>query len=182
MEISLAVSIDHLLRTQAVRLVHPHIQVSIKTNRETTIGLIELVRGNTQISQYPIHRDSVVQTAKIFEVTEILVDEFKAVIIDSITLRIRILVKSQQTASGTKFSHNSPGMTTASKSYINIGSLWSDIQTFDTLFQHYRSMITIHLPLSFLHHPSPPRPVWQSFQARYLIAYRMLPVPKLLSY
>ena len=60
MEISLAVSIDHLLRTQAVRLIHPHIQVSVKTNGETTISLIELVRGNTQISQYPINRNSMV--------------------------------------------------------------------------------------------------------------------------
>src|SRR4051812_20625090 len=97
------------------------------------------------------------QTAKVFEVTKVLVNKHKTFIIYHILLRIGILIKSDQPATLAEMLHNFARMSTATKGYIYISTIGLNIKRLNTLLQHNRVMVITHY-LPFLNHPLPLRP------------------------
>ena len=97
-QFSLRVAVHHFFGGKWWLPAHPHIKLRVKTDGKAPLGLVKLVRRYAQIGKNTINRDSMVEAAEIFKVSEVLVYKNKTLVIDHILLRIRVLVKGQQLA------------------------------------------------------------------------------------
>lgn len=52
-EVALGIRVEHLGGTDSARLVHPHVEWTVKAVREPAIGFIELQGGNPEVEEHP---------------------------------------------------------------------------------------------------------------------------------
>ena len=95
----LFIGIHYLIGRKRCLWVHSHIQRALKPSGETTLGSVKLVGGYPKIGQDTIYLLYPIETQEAFYMSEILWDKGKPLIIYGVLLCLRVLVKSQQTAS-----------------------------------------------------------------------------------
>ena len=96
MELSLFVGIEHILSRKLSRLIHPHVQTPTEPSRKASTSFINLMGGNTQISQDSIHLLDSVQPEIPLDISEIGLNQGKPAVFRCICKRISVLVKRIQ--------------------------------------------------------------------------------------
>jgi hypothetical protein len=128
-QVLLPVTAEDVRCLQRLPFVHAHIQIRLHPDGKTTVRFIELVTAYAEIGQYAVYGADVIQTQKALQVPEIVRDEMKSFIGQSIFFGIRILIECVQPAFGIQVRQDLRRMAASAKGAIHVDPVRPDIQT-----------------------------------------------------
>ena len=101
-------------------LIHPHVERSVETERESALPRIEMVRRHAQIGQHPVHLFVSVQAQLPPHETEIRFYEREAGVVGDVAAGVAILVEPQQAPLCGKPLQNPARMPAAAESQVYV--------------------------------------------------------------
>ena len=154
-QLLLSVSVHHVGSCLSTPLVHSHVQLSVETERETALGIVEMMRADTQVSQHTIHLFHTIVAEKVPQIAEVASHESEMLfhpfqLLSVIALQfqlevlkgIHVLVETIQVPMLTQSADNLMAMAASAESDIHPYAVAiTDIQTVHTFLKQDRNMI-----------------------------------------